>query len=72
MEQNHLCPKWMAQKWGRLFCEILGWVFFGDVLNNMFRHFRRDGAESSVADGWSKSGEGCFVKFLDGCFLGMF
>jgi hypothetical protein len=24
-------------------------MFFGDVLNNMFQHFRRDGAESFMS-----------------------
>ena len=39
----------MVRNLGRLFCGILVWMFFGDVLNNMFQHFRRDGAESFMS-----------------------
>jgi len=64
----------MAQKWGRLFCGILGWVFFGDVLNNMFR---RDGAESfmSQTDGpksWEAVLWNSWMGIFWGCFENMF
>jgi hypothetical protein len=39
----------MVRNLGRLFCGILVWMFFGDVLNNAFWHFRRDGAESFMS-----------------------
>jgi hypothetical protein len=35
----------MVQKLWMRFWGILGWPIFGDVLNNPFRQFRRDGAE---------------------------
>jgi hypothetical protein len=44
MEQNSLLQK-MVQKLCNPFCQILGWPFFGDVFNNPFWQFRRDGAE---------------------------
>jgi hypothetical protein len=62
----------MVQKLAKPFLRILGWTFLGDVLNNPFWQFRRDGAESFAADRWSKSWQSRFCEFLVGRFWGMF
>jgi hypothetical protein len=63
----------MVRNLGRLFCGILSWVILGDVLNNPFQHFRRDGAESfmSQTDG-PKVGNVVLWNSLLGVFWGYF
>jgi hypothetical protein len=60
----------MVRNLGRLFCGILGWVFFGDVLNNMFQHFRRDGAESFVPKWMVRNLGRLFCGILGWVFFG--
>jgi len=51
----------MVQNYGKSFCVILGWIFLGDVLDNLVRQFQRDGAESFTAYRWSEIMESRFV-----------